>query len=161
MNVLVLNCGSSSIKFQLIATDLDRIAQNADVRLARGQVERIGGEAIITLRAEGREPRRSAAPVRDTRAAVELVLRWACSPEAGIGEVQSVADVHAVGHRVVHGGERFKQSALITEEVLRGIEDCIELAPLHNPANIKGIRAAREVFGPGLPQVAVFDTAFH
>ncbi|MBD0326611.1 MAG: acetate kinase [Pyrinomonadaceae bacterium] len=161
MNVLVLNCGSSSVKFQLIATDLDLIEQNADRRLARGTVERVGGEAIITLHAEGRDARRLTAPLRDTRAAVELIIRWACSADSGIHEVQSAADVHAVGHRVVHGGERFTHSVVITDEVMRGIEDCIDLAPLHNPANIKGIEAAREVFGPGVPEVAVFDTAFH
>jgi acetate kinase len=161
MNVLILNCGSSSVKFQIIATDVERIEQNTDERLAHGIIERIGGESIITMQAEGKSPQRSTAPLRDMRAAVELVLRWACAEESGIDEVKSVADVHAVGHRVVHGGEQFKQSLLITDEVLRGIEDCIDLAPLHNPANIKGINAAREVFGKGLPQVAVFDTAFH
>jgi len=161
MNVLILNCGSSSVKFQLIATDVERIEQNTDERLAHGIIERIGGEAIITLLATDKPPQRSTAPLRDTRAAVELVLRWACAEESGIKEVKSVADIHAVGHRVVHGGEHFKQSVLITDEVLRGIEDCIDLAPLHNPANIRGINAAREVFGKGLPQVAVFDTAFH
>ena len=161
MNVLVLNCGSSSVKFQLIATDLERIAANTDRRLARGVVERIGGEAIITLQAEGGAVQRSTAPIRDTRAAVEFVIRWATSEASGITEVQSVGDVQAVGHRVVHGGERFTHSVLITEEVLRGIEDCIDLAPLHNPANLKGIAAAREVFGAGLAQAAVFDTAFH
>ncbi|MGA9995874.1 MAG: acetate kinase [Pyrinomonadaceae bacterium] len=161
MNVLVLNCGSSSVKFQLIATDLDLIAQNADRRLARGTIERVGGEAIITLQVEGREAKRSTAPLRDTRAAVDLIIRWACAEDSGIREIRSVGDIHAVGHRVVHGGERFTHSVLITDEVLRGIEDCIELAPLHNPANIKGIMAAREVFGAGLPQAAVFDTAFH
>src|SRR5438067_6823251 len=161
MNILVLNCGSSSVKFQLIATDLDKIAQNADERLARGTIERIGGEAIVSLHASGREPQRSTAPLRDARAALELILRWACSEASGIDGIKSVADVHAVGHRVVHGGERFTHSVIITDEVLRGIEDCIDLAPLHNPTNIKGIQAAREVFGAGLAQVAVFDTAFH
>jgi acetate kinase len=161
MNILVLNCGSSSIKFQVIATDLDHIAQNSDRRLARGVVERVGGEALITFHAEGREPVRSTAPLRDTRAAVERIIRWVASEDSGIEEVSAVADIHAVGHRVVHGGEHFTHSVLITEEVLRGIEDCIELAPLHNPANIKGILAAREVFGAGLAQCAVFDTAFH
>jgi acetate kinase len=161
MNVLVLNCGSSSVKFQLIATDLDRIARDTDVRLARGAVERLGGASLITLHAEGKAPQRSAEPVRDTRAAVEMILRWACSEASGVEGVRSAADIQAVGHRVVHGGERFTHSVLITDEVLRGIEDCIELAPLHNPANVKGITAAREVFGAGLPQVAVFDTAFH
>jgi acetate kinase len=160
MNILVLNCGSSSVKFQIIATDLDLIADNRDLRLARGSLERVGGEAIVSLQSEGKEAQRSTAKLRDTRAAVELIVRWACS-EAGIAQIQSVADIHAVGHRVVHGGERFTQSVAIDDAVLRGIEDCIELAPLHNPTNIKGIVAAREVFGNGLPQVAVFDTAFH
>ncbi len=160
MNILVLNCGSSSVKFQFIATDLELIAGNRDLRLARGSLERVGGEAIVSLQSEGKEAQRSTAKLRDTRAAVELIVRWACS-EAGIAQIQSVADIHAVGHRVVHGGERFTQSVVIDDAVLRGIEDCIELAPLHNPTNIKGIVAAREVFGNGLPQVAVFDTAFH
>jgi acetate kinase len=160
MNILVLNCGSSSVKFQFIATDLELIAGNRDLRLARGSLERVGGEAIVSLQSEGKEAQRSTAKLRDTRAAVDLIVRWACS-EAGIAQIQSVADIHAVGHRVVHGGERFTQSVVIDDAVLRGIEDCIELAPLHNPTNIKGIVAAREVFGNGLPQVAVFDTAFH
>jgi acetate kinase len=161
MNILVLNCGSSSIRFQLIETDAEQIANNTDRRLARGHLERIGGEAVVTLHTTGREPERLTAQLRDVRAAVEFIVRWACSDASGIKEVQSVADVHAVGHRVVHGGERFTQSVLITDDVLRGIQDCIDLAPLHNPANVKGIVAAREVFGTGLPQAAVFDTAFH
>jgi acetate kinase len=161
MNILVLNCGSATVKFQLIATDLEHIAGNTDRRLARGTIERIGGEAIVTLESAGHEPLRSTAALRDTAAAVEFIIRWACSPESGIAELQSVADIHAVGHRVVHGGERFTHSVLITDEVLRGIEDCIDLAPLHNPTNIKGILATRAVFGSGLPEVAVFDTAFH
>ena len=161
MNILVLNCGSSSLKFQLIATDLERIAANSDQRLAHGQIERIGGAAIITLTAEGNSPQRSAAPVKDIRSAVEMVVRWIASEASGIDEIKTLADIHAVGHRVVHGGEHFTESAIITNEVLRVIEDCIELAPLHNPANVKGIAAARETLGAGLPQVAVFDTAFH
>src|SRR5919205_2245229 len=161
MNVLVLNCGSSTAKFQLIATDLDHIAQDADEHLAGGVIERIGGEAIITFKARGGEARRSTAPVRDMRAAVETIIRWVTSADSGIAEVKSVGDIHAVGHRVVHGGERFTHSVLIDDAVLRGIEDCIDLAPLHNPGNIRGIQAAREVFGAGLSQVAVFDTAFH
>ena len=162
MNILVLNCGSSSLKFQLIATDLERIAANSDQRLAHGQIERIGGAAIITFNVEGDAPQRSAAPVKDIRSAVEMVVRWIASEASGIDEIKTLADIHAVGHRVVHGGEHFTESAIITGEVLRAIEDCIELAPLHNPANIKGIvmppakRSAR-----ALPQVAVFDTAFH
>jgi len=161
MNVLVLNSGSSSLKFQLIATDLERIEKNTDERLAHGVIERIGGQAIITLQAEGKSPNRSTAAVRDARAAVELIIRWVCADESQIESVKSVSDIHAVGHRVVHGGEKFKSSVLIDDDVLRAIEDCIELAPLHNPANIKGIRAAQEIFGKGLSQVAVFDTAFH
>src|SRR5215217_5196622 len=161
MNVLVLNCGSSSVKFQLIATDLDRISHDSDERLAHGIIERIGGAAIITFTTEGAAPQRSAAPVRDTRAAVDLILRWIVSDDSGIADVNSFADVHAVGHRVVHGGEQFSKSVLITDDVLRGIEDGIELAPLHNPANIAGIAAARASLGLGVPQVAVFDTAFH
>jgi acetate kinase len=161
MNVLVLNCGSSSVKFQIIATDLERIDQDADKRLAHGLIERLGGAGIVTFTANGQAPQRSAEPVRDTRAAVEMILRWAVSEESGVAEIGSVADIHAVGHRVVHGGEQFTKSALITDEVLRGIEDCIELAPLHNPANIQGIVAARSTLGVAIPQVAVFDTAFH
>jgi acetate kinase len=161
MNVLVLNCGSSSLKFQLIATDLEQIAQNADRRLAHGQIERVGGAAVITFTAEGRNAERSAAPVRDIRAALETALRWITSEAAGIEGINGIGDIGAIGHRVVHGGEKFRQSVLIDDEVLRGIEDCIELAPLHNPANIKGILAAREIFGRGVPQAAVFDTAFH
>lgn len=161
MNILVLNCGSSTVKFQLIATDLDLIAQDADKRLARGTIERIGGEAIVTLTVEGGAQQRSTAQLRDMQAAVDLIARWASSAESGIHEVRSIADIQAVGHRVVHGGERFTHSVLINDDVLRGIEDCIDLAPLHNPANIKGISAARKLFGQGLPQVAVFDTAFH
>lgn len=161
MNILVLNCGSSSVKFQVIATDLVRIEQNADQRLARGIIERIGGEAVCTLQLEGQTKQRSTAQLRDIRAAVDFIIRWVCSAESGLNEIQSVSDIHAVGHRVVHGGERFKQSVLISDEVLRGIDDCIDLAPLHNPANIKGILATRELLGTGMPQAAVFDTAFH
>lgn len=161
MNVLVLNCGSSTVKFQLISTDLEAIATNQDKRHARGAIERVGGESIITLEAEDRGQQRLTESLRDIRAAVDFIIRWASSETAGIDGIHSIADIHAIGHRVVHGGERFTHSVLITDEVVRGIEDCIELAPLHNPANIKGIQAARDLFGPGLPQVAVFDTAFH
>lgn len=161
MNVLVLNCGSSSVKFRLIATDLDLIAQNADRRLAKGTIERIGGEAIIRLQVEGRDPQRITSPLRDINAAVDFIARWAASPESGIEEINSIADIQAVGHRVVHGGERFKQSVLITDQVVRAVEDCIDLAPLHNPANLTGISATRKLFGERVFQVAVFDTAFH
>ena len=101
------------------------------------------------------------APLRDHRAAVDRVLRWIVSAESGIDSLTSLADIHAVGHRVVHGGERFRSSIRIDAEVVRGIEECSGLAPLHNPANLKGIRAAQDLLGTGIPQVAVFDTAFH
>lgn len=161
MNILILNCGSSSVKFQLIATDLELIEQNADRHLARGTIERVGGEAVVTLQVEGQKEHRATSPLRDIRAAVDYIARWASSPDSGIEEIKSIGDIQAVGHRVVHGGEHFTRSVLITNEVIRGLEECIDLAPLHNPANIKGITAARALFGEGLPQVAVFDTAFH
>jgi acetate kinase len=135
MNVLVLNCGSSSVRFQLIATDLEAIARDDDLRLAGGRVERVGGHALITVQAEGAPRRVEAAPLRDHAAAVDWLLRWAMSGESGVEEVRSAGDVHAVGHRVVHGGEHFQQSVRITDEVLEGIEDCVELAPRRNPPN--------------------------
>lgn len=119
MNVLVLNCGSSTVKFQLIVTDPDLILQNGDRRLARGVIERIGGEAVVTLQVEGGGPQKSTSPVRDVRAAVDFIARWASSDDSGIAEVRSLADIQAVGHRVVHGGERFTHSVLITDEVAR------------------------------------------
>src|SRR5262245_53989438 len=130
MNVLVLNCGSSTIKFQLISTDLDLIEKNRDQRLASGTLERIGGEAVISLQTEGGAMQRLTASLRDVRAAVDFIVRWASSEGSGIREINSIADVHAIGHRVVHGGERFTQSALITDEVLGGIEEWIDLAKL-------------------------------
>lgn len=160
MNVLVLNAGSSSLKFQVIATDLERIGRDGDEKLCRGQVERIGGQAIFTTETPHAPRRKVTAPVRTISAALDQVLRWLAS-DSGVPEIRSLSDVHAVGHRVVHGGEVFRESAVITDQVLQGIEDCIDLAPLHNPNNIKGILAVREAFGPGMPQVAVFDTAFH
>jgi acetate kinase len=161
MNVLVLNAGSSSLKFQLIATDRDAIAANKDVRLCRGQIDRFGGEVVIAVLMRDGSRRKFAASTRDMQASLEHLMQWVVSDASGIDEIRALTDVHAVGHRVVHGGELFRESKLITEEVLKGIEDCIELAPLHNPNNIKGILAARQVFGPKLPQVAVFDTSFH
>lgn len=161
MNVLVLNSGSSSLKFQLIATDLEHIRQNADQRICKGVIERIGGEAIVTVQIGSQPKNVFTAPIIDLNAALDYLVRWMASEQSGVSEIQSSADIHAVGHRVVHGGERFSQSAVITDEVLKGIEDCIELAPLHNPNNVKCIQAARRIFGPKMPQVAVFDTAFH
>jgi acetate kinase len=161
MNVLVLNCGSSSVKFQIIETDLELIAQDADRRLAKGYLERIGSHALITLEAEGQRPVRKDTPLRNHREALDLILRWIISPESKIDSINSMSDIHAVGHRVVHGGEHLRKSVRIDRGVIRAIEDCFELAPLHNPANLRGINAAIELFGQGVPQVAVFDTAFH
>lgn len=160
MKILVLNVGSSTLKFQLIDTDDDAIAAATDQRLARGTIERIGGEAIIALESGDGRRRKSAAPIRDLSAAVEHVIRWLTSESSGVA-IAAPGDIAAVGHRVVHGGERFTRSALVTEEVRREIEDLIDLAPLHNPHNLRGIAAARAVLGSGVPQVAVFDTAFH
>jgi acetate kinase len=161
MNTLILNVGSSSLKFQIIATDLETSSKNEDRRLCRGQVERIGGEAIITVQTHNGSRQVSTAPLRNVAMALDHVLRLLSSDRLGLSGVRSVADVHAVGHRIVHGGELFKESVLIDDKVLNGIEECIDLAPLHNPSNIQGIRAAREIFGGKTPQVAVFDTAFH
>ena len=161
MNVLVLNCGSSTVKFQIIETDLELINEDADRRLASGIIERVGGQALITFRAEGHPKEKHAEPLRDHRAAIDHILRWIISRASKIDHITSLADIGAVGHRVVHGGEHFQRSVRVTDEVVEGIEDCIELAPLHNPANLKGIRAATELLGEGVPQVAVFDTSFH
>ncbi len=161
MNVLVLNAGSSSLKFQLIATDPAAITADKDVRLCRGQINRLGGEVVIEVLMRDGLRKKFAASTRDMQASLEHLMQWIASDASGIGEIRALSDVNAVGHRVVHGGELFGESKLITDEVLKGIEDCIELAPLHNPNNIKGILAARQVFGPKLPQVAVFDTSFH
>lgn len=160
MNVLVLNAGSSSLKFQLIRTDAARMASDADERLARGVIDRIGGEAVVDFQA-GTAPRsRHALPIRDHRQATETVLQWLISDDSGI-PIHGLDEIEAVGHRVVHGGEQFTHSALIDADVLRGIEETIDLAPLHNPHNLKGIQAARQALGPKIPQVAVFDTSFH
>ena len=161
MNVLVLNSGSSSLKFQIIATDLDRIHKDADERLLRGEIERIGGEAIVTVQKSDGLKQKFTESLKDIPAALNFVIRWIASDQAGVPQIRTVGDIHAVGHRVVHGGEQFTESAIVTNEVLQGIENCIDLAPLHNPNNVKGILAVREVFGRELPQVAVFDTAFH
>ena len=161
MNILVLNCGSSSLKFQIIETDLDIIDKNADQQKAKGLVERIGSQALVTLQSPGKPALKQALALRDHRAALDHVIRWMISSEAQIPGIRSLADIHAVGHRVVHGAEKFTKSVIIDENVIRGVEDCIDLAPLHNPANLKGIKAAIDLLGPGVPQVAVFDTSFH
>jgi acetate kinase len=125
--------------------------------LCRGQIERIGGEAIIVVQTRDSQRKKFTASLPDISSSLEYLVRWIVSDTSEISEVRTLADIHAVGNRVVHGGELFAKSILITDEVLKGIEECIDLAPLHNPNNIKGILAARKVFGPNLPQVAVFD----
>ena len=160
MNVLVLNCGSSSLKFQLVDS-------TTETRLARGVVERIGGQALCTYEPRHAPARKHAEPVRDHAGAVERVMRWLVGggdgdgTGEGTGVIGSADEVQAVGHRVVHGGESFRTHARIDAGVIRQIEDCMDLAPLHNPANLSGIRAARALLGEGVPMVAVFDTAFH
>jgi acetate kinase len=161
MNVFVLNCGSSSLKFQIIETDADLIEKDADKQLAKGLVERIGSEAIITFQVGDKPAVKGAAPLRDHKAALAHVIKWVMAPETKIAGIASLTDIHAIGHRVVHGAERFKGSHLIDKDVIAGLQECIDLAPLHNPANLKGIYAATELFGTTMPQVAVFDTAFH
>jgi acetate kinase len=161
MNVFVLNCGSSSLKFQIINTDLEKIENETEQLLAKGLIERVGSQSLITLQATGQSPVKQASPLRNHKAALDYVIKWMSSDETKIPGIKSLEDIHAIGHRVVHGAERFKKAIRIDNEVLSGIEDCIDLAPLHNPANLKGIYAAREIFGPSVPQVGIFDTAFH
>lgn len=160
MNILVLNAGSATLKFQVVVTDSDRIAHDGDEKLVRGQIERIGGESVITLRNADGTVRKRTAALRDLRTAVDWLVGYVTSPEAATG-LTSRGDIHAVGHRVVHGAERFRSSVLVDDAVMHGIEDTIELAPLHNPHNLRGIEAVRAALGTGVPQVAVFDTAFH
>ena len=155
MNVLVLNSGSSTLKFQVIATDLERIAQDKDDRICRGEVEGIGGEAIIRIQYRNQPRQTFTAPLRDVAAALEYLIRYIASDRSGVSEIKSAADVNAVGHRVVHGGEMFKDSALIDDSVLKGLEDCIDLAPLHNPANLMGIEVSRKLC-PGVPPVWIY-----
>jgi acetate kinase len=151
VKVLVVNCGSSSVKFQLLETDAERV-------LAKGLVENIGGTAVVKFEVPGRKPVKETAQILEHKIAVEKVLDFLTHGENGV--LRDRREIAAVGHRVVHGGERFKASALITEDVLEGIEACFEMAPLHNPPNVEGYKAARAAL-PGVPQVAVFDTSFH
>ncbi len=160
MNILVLNTGSSSLKFQIIETDLEKIEKSEDKTLAKGLVERIGSQSVVTFKV-GEKKIKNAVPLRDHKAAIFYVTQWMADPETNIPGIKGLEDIHAIGHRTVHGGEKFNGSVAVTDDVIRAIEDCIDLAPLHNPPNIKGINAAREVFGMNIPQVAIFDTAFH
>jgi len=156
MKILVLNCGSSSVKFQLVETDLERIDRNQDRLLARGLVERIGtAEAVVYCEAGERTTKDVGLELADHHAAVAKVIALL----QHTGALKDPQQIDAVGHRVVHGGD-FRDSQLIAPEVLKRIEDTVELAPLHNPHNLKGYYVCRELF-PDKPQVAVFDTAFH
>ena len=152
MKILVLNCGSSSIKYQFIDTE-------TKTALAKGIVERIGmtGAVLSHSRHDG-DSIKIAGEILDHKAAIEYVIAILLSKNHGV--IEKNTDIDAVGHRVVHGGESFSDSVLISDEVLKAIEDNIEIAPLHNPPNIKGIQAVRRLL-PKTPQVAVFDTAFH
>ena len=159
MKILVLNCGSSSVKFQVIETSKEHYENQANVVHARGQVERVGeDDAIVTFRAEGKRKFESVEPVAGHREAIGRIVELLLEGETAV--LERIEEIEAVGHRVVHGGEEFASSVLIDEKVLSRIRECSDLAPLHNPANLRGYEAAREIL-PGAPQVAVFDTAFH
>ncbi len=152
MNVLVINCGSSSLKFQLIQSDTEDV-------LAKGLCERIGIEGSrIVYTPAGKDKITIESPMPDHTNAIKLVLN--CLTDAENGVVKSLEEIHAVGHRVVHGGEKFASSVVVDDEVMKAIDECSNLAPLHNPANLIGISVCKELM-PGVPQVAVFDTAFH
>ena len=152
MKILVLNCGSSSLKYQLFDMTDESV-------LAKGLVERIGmTDAILTHRPTGKDKYRNVEPLLEHTAAIKTVTNALIHSEHGV--IKDIKEIDAVGHRVVHGGEKFSDSTLITEEVKEVLEEYIELAPLHNPPNLKGIAAAEDAL-PGVPQVGVFDTAFH
>ena len=154
MNILVINAGSSSLKYQLLNPDTGDL-------LAKGLCERIGIDGKFTYKPqiEGKEKLDAVDVPMPTHAeAIQAVLNALVDPKNGV--IGSMKEIDAVGHRVVHGGEAFNKSVLITDEVLKAVEDCVPLAPLHNPANLTGIRACQKVM-PGVPMVAVFDTAFH
>ena len=152
MNILVINCGSSSLKYQLINSDTEAV-------LAKGLCERIGIEGSqITYQPAGGEKEVTVSPMPTHTQAIQMVLDALTNKKSGV--IASLAEVGAVGHRVVHGGEKFTSSTVITDEAMKAIEECNDLAPLHNPANLIGIRACQELM-PNVPMVAVFDTAFH
>ena len=159
MKVLVLNCGSSSVKYQLIETSLERIAANDDRAVARGAVERIGtAGAQHTYAPAGGEKRSQIGEILEHRVAIAEILRVLTDREVGV--IAAAEEIEAVGHRVVHGGERFRESVLATPEVVQAVEECAPLAPLHNPHNLRGYRAAARTL-PDVPHVFVFDTAYH
>ena len=151
MNVLVINCGSSSLKYQLIDSETEAV-------LAKGLCERIGIDGRLVYQKTGLDKEITEAAMPTHKQAIQMVLDAIVNPKTGA--LKSLAEVDAVGHRVVHGGEKFASSVILTEEVLAQIEECNDLAPLHNPANLIGIRACQELM-PNVPMVGVFDTAFH
>ena len=152
MNILVINCGSSSLKYQLINSDTEEV-------LAKGLCERIGIEGSqITYQPANGEKETTVSPMPDHTQAIQLVIDALTNAKNGV--IKSLSEVGAVGHRLVHGGEKFTASTLLTDEAMAAIEECNDLAPLHNPANLIGIRACQKLM-PGTPMVAVFDTAFH
>ena len=152
MKTLVINCGSSSLKYQLIDMSTEEC-------MVQGLVERIGIEgSILTQKVEGKDKYVINSDIKDHKEAISLVLEALVDPIHGV--IKSMGEISAVGHRVVHGGEKYSDSVLINDEVLNSIKDCIVLAPLHNPPNVIGIEACKELM-PNVPMVAVFDTAFH
>ena len=151
MNILVINCGSSSLKYQLINSDSEEV-------LAKGLCERIGIDGRLVYQKEGMDKEITEAPMPTHKEAIQMVLDALHNPKSGA--VKDLSEIDAVGHRVVHGGEKFAQSVVLNEEVLAKVEECNELAPLHNPANLIGIRACQDLM-PNVPMVGVFDTAFH
>ena len=151
MNILVINCGSSSLKYQLINSETEGV-------LAKGLCERIGIDGMLTYQPEGGEKEKSEIAMPTHTEAINAVLAALTNEKSGV--IKSLSEVGAVGHRVVHGGEKFTSSCFINDESMKAIEECNDLAPLHNPANLIGIRACQELM-PGVPMVAVFDTAFH
>lgn len=152
MKILVINCGSSSLKYQLIDSDTEAV-------LAKGLCERIGIDgSCLTHQPAGMDKIKTERAMADHTVAVQMVIEALTDKEHGV--IASLDEIGAVGHRIVHGGEKFARSVLITDEVLKAIEECSDLAPLHNPANLIGINSCRKIM-PGVPQAAVFDTAFH
>ena len=151
MNVLVINCGSSSLKYQLIDSESEAV-------MAKGLCERIGIDGRLVYQKTGLDKEITEAAMPTHKQAIQMVLDALVNPKTGA--IASLSEIDAVGHRVVHGGEKFASSTVITEEVLKAIEECNDLAPLHNPANLIGVAACEKLM-PGTPMVAVFDTAFH
>lgn len=151
MNILVINCGSSSLKYQLIDSETEKV-------LAKGLCERIGIDGRLTYSPAGGEKEVTDAPMPTHTEAIQLVLNALTNEKTGV--IKSLEEVGAVGHRIVHGGEKFASSSIITDEMLAAVAECNDLAPLHNPANLIGIEACRKCM-PGVPMVGVFDTAFH